>query len=163
MGRCFGLALNQRLQRLNREEIVIFDELVKRLAGVATAVEPSRSWPLNARMNTEMAKAFSRADERTQKVVAEVQEVVREVGRSPAQVSLAWLRQRSVPVIPIVGARNLDQFKDNLACLDLTLGESQVSRLDAASDVELGFPHDFYAKDMVKGLIYGGLRDKIDV
>ena len=28
-----GLVLTQRLQRLNREEIVIFDELVKRLAG----------------------------------------------------------------------------------------------------------------------------------
>jgi hypothetical protein len=35
--------------------------------------------------------------------------------------------------------------------------------LDAASHVELGFPHDLYARDMVKGLVYGGLRDKIDV
>ncbi len=96
-------------------------------------------------------------------VVAEVLAVAREVGRSPAQVSLAWLRQRPIPIIPIIGARRLEQFKDNLACLDLKLGEAQIARLDAASQVELGFPHDFYARDMVNALIHGGLRDKIDV
>jgi diketogulonate reductase-like aldo/keto reductase len=73
------------------------------------------------------------------------------------------LRQRPIPVIPIIGARRLEQFKDNLACLDLKLGEAQIARLDSASHVELGFPHDFYAREMVNGLVYGGLRDKIDV
>jgi aryl-alcohol dehydrogenase-like predicted oxidoreductase len=114
-------------------------------------------------MNNEMMKSFSRADERARAIVAEVQAVSKEVGRSPAQVALAWLRQRPVPVIPIVGARRLAQFKDNLACLDLTLSSEQVRRLDAVSHVELGFPHDFYDRDMVKGLVYGGLRDRIDV
>jgi hypothetical protein len=68
-----------------------------------------------------------------------------------------------VPVIPIVGARRLAQFRDNLACLDLKLDGSQVNRLDSASHVELGFPHDFYDRDMVKGLLYGGLKDKLYV
>ncbi|MHC5540228.1 aldo/keto reductase, partial [Singulisphaera rosea] len=86
-----------------------------------------------------------------------------EVDRSPAQVALAWLRQRPTPVIPIIGARRLDQFKDNLACLDLKLETSQVERLDSASRIELGFPHDFYAKEFPKAIIYGGLRDKLDV
>jgi hypothetical protein len=67
-----------------------------------------------------------------------------------------------VPVIPIVGARRLAQFRDNLACLDLKLDGAQLKRLDSASHVELGFPHDFYDRDMVKGLLYGGLRDKLD-
>ncbi len=109
-----------------------------------------------------MMKSFSRADDRTRAVVTEVQKVAREVGRSPAQVALAWLRHRPIPVIPIVGARRLEQFKDNLACLDLKLDASQLHRLDAVSQVELGFPHDFYARDLVKGLVYGGLRDQID-
>ncbi len=111
---------------------------------------------------TEMMKSFLPAAERTEATVREVLSVAEEVGRSPAQVSLAWLRQRPSPVIPIVGARRLEQFRDNLACLDLTLDGDQVRRLDAASHVELGFPHDFYARDMVKGLVYGGLWDKID-
>jgi aryl-alcohol dehydrogenase-like predicted oxidoreductase len=117
----------------------------------------------DARMNSEMMKGFNRADERASAVIAEVQAVAREVGRSPAQVALAWLRQRPIPVIPIVGARRMEQFRDNLACLELKLSEGQVARMDAASRVELGFPHDFYGRDMVKGLVYGGLRDRIDV
>ena len=117
----------------------------------------------DARMNNEMMKSYNRSDERARRVVSEVQAVARDVGRSPAQVALAWLRQRPVPIIPIVGARRLEQFRDNLACLDLQLNTSQVERLDTASQIELGFPHDFYGGDLVKGLVYGGLRDRIDV
>jgi aryl-alcohol dehydrogenase-like predicted oxidoreductase len=117
----------------------------------------------DARYKTEMMKQHMPAGDRTAPVVEAVQAVAREVGRSPAQVALAWLRHRPVPVIPIVGARRLEQFRDNLACLDLRLNEAQVGRLDAASRVELGFPHDFYTRDMVKGLVYGGTWDRIDV
>jgi aryl-alcohol dehydrogenase-like predicted oxidoreductase len=116
-----------------------------------------------ARYATEMMKPFLPAADRTGAVVEAVQSVARETGRSAAQVALAWLRQRPVPVIPIVGARRLEQFRDNLACLDLRLDDAQRARLDAVSRVELGFPHDFYDRDMVKGLIYGGTRDKLDV
>jgi aryl-alcohol dehydrogenase-like predicted oxidoreductase len=116
----------------------------------------------DARMNSEMMKAFSRDNERTRPVVALVKAVSREVGRSSAQVALAWLRQRPIPIIPIIGARRLEQFRDNLACLNLTLNEAQLGRLDAASRVELGFPHDLYALDRVKGMVYGGMRDRID-
>lgn len=130
--------------------------------GVLTAKYAEGKATADARMNSEMMKSFSQEGERTKAVVAEVLEVAREVGRSPAQVALAWLRQRPVPVIPIIGSRRLEQFRDNLACLDLKLDSVQVKRLDAASHVELGFPHDFYERDMVKGLVYGGMRDQID-
>ncbi len=131
--------------------------------GVLTGKYVAGKAAADARMNSEMMKSFNRADERTSGVVAEVQAVAREVARSPAQVALAWLRQRPIPVIPIVGARRMEQFRDNLACLELKLSEGQVARLDAASHVEPGFPHEFYGRDMVKGLVYGGMRDKIDV
>jgi aryl-alcohol dehydrogenase-like predicted oxidoreductase len=117
----------------------------------------------DARYGAEMMKQHMPAADRTAPVVEGVQAVAREVGRSPAQVALAWLRRRQVPVIPIVGARRLEQFRDNLACLDLRLDDAQIERLDAASRVELGFPLDLYARDMVKALVYGGLRDRIDV
>jgi aryl-alcohol dehydrogenase-like predicted oxidoreductase len=131
--------------------------------GVLTGKYVEGKAEADARMNSEMMKSFSRADERARAIVAEVQSVAKEVGRSPAQVALAWLRQRPVPIIPIVGARRLAQFKDNLACLDLTLNREQLSGLDSVSRVELGFPHDFYDRDMVKGLVYGGLAERIDV
>jgi aryl-alcohol dehydrogenase-like predicted oxidoreductase len=130
--------------------------------GVLTGKYAEGRAEADARMNNEMMKSFSRADERTRAIVAEVQSVAREVGRSPAQVALAWLRHRPVPVIPIVGARRLAQFKDNLACLDLKLDASQLERLDSVSRIELGFPHEFYERDMVRALIHGGLGDRID-
>ena len=130
--------------------------------GVLTGKYAEGQAAADARMNSEMMKAFSRDNDRIRAVVALVRAVSREVGRSSAQVALAWLRQRPIPIIPIIGARRLEQLRDNLACLNLTLDEAQLGRLDAASQVELGFPHDFYANDMVKGLIYGGMRDRID-
>jgi aryl-alcohol dehydrogenase-like predicted oxidoreductase len=117
----------------------------------------------DARYGSEMMKQHMPAADRTAPAVEAVQAVAREVGRSPAQVALAWLRQRPIPIIPIVGARRLEQFRDNLACVDLHLDEARVGRLDAASRVELGFPHDFYTRDMVKALVYGGFGDRIDV
>jgi aryl-alcohol dehydrogenase-like predicted oxidoreductase len=131
--------------------------------GVLTGKYAQGKAEADARMNSEMMKDFNPGGDRVRTVVAVVQEVARELGRSPAQVALAWLRHRPVPVIPIVGARRVEQLRDNLACLELKLDASQVERLDTVSHIELGFPHDFYARDMVKGLVYGGLRDKFDV
>ncbi len=85
-----------------------------------------------------------------------------ESGRSPAQVALAWLRQRPQPVIPIIGARKLAQVKDNLACTDVKLTPAQIDRLEAVSKIELGFPLDMFTKEMVRSLSSGGMRDKID-
>ncbi len=93
--------------------------------------------------------------------MAAVQKVSREVGRSSAQVALAWLRYRDVPVIPIVGARSLSQLQDNLASFELQLTPPQVSALNEASAIEMGFPHDFYENERVKTIAHGGFRDKI--
>jgi len=84
-----------------------------------------------------------------------------ETGRSMAQVALAWLRYCPVPVIPIIGARKLTQLLDNLASFELDLSPDLLKTLDEASRVELGFPHDFYSKEMVRAIMYGGMRDRI--
>jgi aryl-alcohol dehydrogenase-like predicted oxidoreductase len=113
------------------------------------------------RMSSDMLKGFMPEQQRADRVVAAVKTVSDETGRSMAQVALAWLRYRPVPVIPIIGARKLSQFQDNLASLDLTLSAGQLKTLDEASRIELGFPQDFYATEMVRTIAYGGLRDQI--
>jgi len=113
------------------------------------------------RMSADMMKPFLSEQQRADRIVAAVKTVSDELGRSMAQVALAWLRYRPVPVIPIIGARKLSQLQDNLASFDLALSADQVATLDEASRIELGFPHDFYAKKMVRSLVYGGLRDQI--
>jgi aryl-alcohol dehydrogenase-like predicted oxidoreductase len=113
------------------------------------------------RYSTDMAKSFMRTGERADQVAAALNKVSQQVGHSPAQVALAWLRYRDIPVIPIVGARSVKQLQDNLASLELKLTPEQVAVLDEASAIEMGFPHDFFEKEMVNTLRYGGLRDKI--
>lgn len=113
------------------------------------------------RMGLDTMKEFLPEQQRTDRIVAAVKAVSDETGRSMAQVALAWLRYRPVPVIPIIGARKLCQLQDNLASFDLTLSADQLKALDQASRIELGFPHDLYAKEMVRAFGYGGLRDRI--
>ncbi|HEX3877826.1 MAG TPA: aldo/keto reductase [Bryobacteraceae bacterium] len=114
-----------------------------------------------ARYSSEMMQGFLPERERQNRVVAALKKVAAEVGRSLAQVALAWLRYRDVPVVPIIGARKLSQFEDNLASLTVTLTADQVKALEEASRIELGFPHDFYKLDMVRNFVYGGLGDQI--
>jgi aryl-alcohol dehydrogenase-like predicted oxidoreductase len=101
-------------------------------------------------------------NERSKAIVAEVATVARETGCSSAQVALAWLRHRDVPVTPIIGARKIEQLKDNLSSLNLKLTAGQRERLDMVSRIQLGFPHDFLNKELVQAFSFGGLKNSID-
>ena len=46
-------------------------------------------------------------------------------------------------IVPLVGAKTLEQLEDNLGCLDFALEAEQKVRLDQVNQIELGFPHDF--------------------
>jgi len=116
-----------------------------------------------ARMHSPMMKGFGLVEASTDATVREIVAVGKELGVSAAQVALAWLRYRPVPVIPIIGARKLAQLEDNIRSLDVTFSPEQLQRLDKASAVSLGFPHDFMALEPVKAIVFGGLRDRIKV
>jgi aryl-alcohol dehydrogenase-like predicted oxidoreductase len=114
-----------------------------------------------SRMHSEMMKGFGTVEESTHATVREVVAVGKELGVSAAQVALAWLRTRPVPVIPIIGARKLDQIEDNLCSLEVKLSSEQLQRLDKISAVSMGFPHDFMELEPVKAIVFGGMRDRI--
>jgi aryl-alcohol dehydrogenase-like predicted oxidoreductase len=115
----------------------------------------------DARYSTDAMRSFLPEAGRQERIVAALRKVSQETGRSLPQVALAWLRYRDVPVFPIIGARKLSQLEDNLASVSLALTADQVKTLDEASQIDLGFPHDFYRRDMVRSLVYGGMRDRI--
>jgi aryl-alcohol dehydrogenase-like predicted oxidoreductase len=79
-------------------------------------------------------------------IAEEVVKLAEQIGRSPAQVALNWVRQGEGVIVPLVGAKTRDQLEDNLGCLEFTLTEEQKTRLDDASKIELGFPHDFLSQ-----------------
>src|SRR5216683_2763386 len=62
-------------------------------------------------------------------------------------------------LIPILGPRSLAQLEDNLAALRVTLSDAQLRRLDEASAVPLGFPHELLANERNRKRITGGKRD----
>ena len=70
--------------------------------------------------------------------------------------------QRPGNVIPIVGARRREQIEDSLGAAGRTLDPAHLARLDEASRIELGFPHDFLAGDTVRDLVFGGFQERID-
>lgn len=115
----------------------------------------------DGRMNSEMMKGFASINEASIGVIREVVAVAKELEVSPAQVALAWLRNRQVPVVPIIGARKLTQFEDNLRSIEVVLTPEQLARLDKVSAIPLGFPHDFFALDPVRSFVSGGLADRI--
>jgi aryl-alcohol dehydrogenase-like predicted oxidoreductase len=129
--------------------------------GMLTGKYHGHGSPEQGRMSSDTMKVFMPEQQRTDHVVSAVKAVSDQTGGSMAQVALAWLRYRSVPVIPIIGARKLSQLQDNLASFELVLSAEQVKALDEASQIDPGFPYSFYAKEHVRANAYGGIRDQI--
>ena len=87
-------------------------------------------------------------------------EVAREIGCSSSQLALKWLVDKNT--IPILGARKIEQFEENLKCLDVTIAPEQMAKLDEISAIELGFPHDFITGDFVRPRILSGHTELLD-
>lgn len=80
-------------------------------------------------------------DEYLYTVVDALDVVAKETGRSVPQVALNWLLQRPTVSSVVIGARNAEQLKQNLAAADFTLTPAQVATLDKASDRPLAYPY----------------------
>ena len=113
----------------------------------------------DSRLTTQWQHLLSK---RNLEIASIVVDVARETKRSASQVALAWIRAQGPDMIPIIGSRRLEQIKDNLACIDLTLTPAQLKRLDEASTVDLGFPHDFLSSDRIRDMLSAGSFDQID-
>src|ERR1700676_2162522 len=114
-----------------------------------------------ARMTNQGTKDFLPDEKRAAPIIAALKAVSQQTGRSMPQVALAWLRYRTVPVIPIIGARKVSQLQDNLASLDLQLSAEQLKSLDGASRIEPGFPQSIYDRETVRAMRYGGVWDRL--
>lgn len=69
-----------------------------------------------------------------------LEEVARERGVSMACVALAWLRHQPGVTSVIIGARNLEQLRDNLESADLDLTPDEVQKLSAATQPPKLYP-----------------------
>jgi aryl-alcohol dehydrogenase-like predicted oxidoreductase len=102
-----------------------------------------------------------RLTERNLAIARVVADIATEIGASSPQVALAWLRHHRPGVIPILGARTVVQLTDNLGCLSVELTSDHMSRLDGASAITLGFPHDFLKGENIRNLMFSYAADSI--
>jgi len=129
--------------------------------GVLTGKYHGEGKAEGARMTNEGMKDFFPEEQRAAPIISAVKSVSEQTGRGMAQVALAWLRHRTVPVTPIIGARKVSQLQDNLASLNLELSAEQLKSLDGASQIEPGFPQSIYEKEMARATRYGGMWDRL--
>jgi aryl-alcohol dehydrogenase-like predicted oxidoreductase len=81
------------------------------------------------------------AEEYLYNVVDAIDQVAKETGKTVPQISLNWLLQRPTVSSLIIGARNEEQLRQNLAAADWKLTPEQVARLDAASAQTPAYPY----------------------
>ena len=75
------------------------------------------------------------------KVVDAIDEIARETGKTVPQIALNWLLQRPTVAGIIMGARNEEQLRQNLASEGWNLTPEQVAKLDTASAVPPIYPY----------------------
>jgi aryl-alcohol dehydrogenase-like predicted oxidoreductase len=103
----------------------------------------------------EEPRRYEGVSDRVQSIAGEILAVARDLGLSPSQVALAWVRHQPWSIVPIVGARTLAQLDDALGCLDVELPLEQMDRLASVAGIDLGFPRSFLESQDVRDLIFG--------
>jgi len=81
------------------------------------------------------------ASEKMSTILDKLHSVAKETGRSPAQVALRWLLQKPGVTAPIIGARKIEQLRDNMAASTFQLTPEQMKKLDEASSEDPPYPY----------------------
>jgi len=84
-----------------------------------------------------------RESELTWRVIDNLIEIGKDRGKTPAQIALNWILQQPGITAPIMGARTLEQLKENLGCTGWQLSEEEMNKLKKASDIPLPYPYRF--------------------
>ncbi len=60
---------------------------------------------------------------------------------SVSQCALNWLVSKAWVSSVIIGARTMEQLKDNLKTINWALNEDELAKLDEVSSFDLGYPY----------------------
>jgi len=81
------------------------------------------------------------SDDHLYKVIDALDEVAKQTGKTVPQIALNWLLQRPTVSSIIMGARNEEQLRHNLAAEGWNLTAEQVKQLDEASAAPRAYPY----------------------
>ncbi|MDG4897805.1 aldo/keto reductase [Mesorhizobium sp. WSM4976] len=91
---------------------------------------------------------FQKFSDRNWAIVAELEKVAAELGRSMAQVALNWVATQPGIASVILGATKLNQLEDNLGALDFSIPAELRARLEKVSATPAPFPHSYFGSEI---------------
>ncbi|RTL97221.1 MAG: aldo/keto reductase [Hyphomicrobiales bacterium] len=91
---------------------------------------------------------FRKFSDRNWAIVAELEKVAGELGRSMAQVALNWAATQPGIASVILGATKLAQLEDNLGALDFSIPAALRARLEKVSATPAPFPHSYFGSEI---------------
>jgi aryl-alcohol dehydrogenase-like predicted oxidoreductase len=97
--------------------------------------------PATSRLHKTSENGPPVPDEYLYKVVDALDQVAKETEKSIPQVALNWLLQRPTVSTVIIGARNEEQLRQNLAAAGWQLSPAQIAALDRASERKPIYPY----------------------
>ena len=74
-------------------------------------------------------------------VVAALEDIAADTGRTVSQVALNWVLSRPTVASVVIGARNEEQLQQNLAAVGSSLDEAHVAKLDEVSERRPIYPY----------------------
>jgi aryl-alcohol dehydrogenase-like predicted oxidoreductase len=112
------------------------------LAGGALAGKVRRGEPLTSGSRVSQLGLDRAGDlETLYNVVAALEEIASDVGRTVPQVALNWVLSRPTVASVVIGARNEAQLRQNLAGVGWSLDDAHVAKLDAVSERRPIYPY----------------------
>jgi aryl-alcohol dehydrogenase-like predicted oxidoreductase len=92
-------------------------------------------------------------------VAAAVARHAASLGCSPAALALAWILQRGV--LPIIGARTVQQLEDNLRSIDVVVPPAMVAELNGLMPPAMGYPETLLAGEFFQDMMLGKVRRQV--
>ncbi|MDC7225915.1 MAG: aldo/keto reductase [Spirochaetales bacterium] len=84
-----------------------------------------------------------RGGEFTYGIIDRLIELSEKYDRPASQISLAWLLKKTPCIFPLIGARKMDQLKDNLKAVELSLSDEDEAVLNKVSSTGTPYPYSF--------------------
>lgn len=108
------------------------------------------------RLTSEAGSRLQLFTDRNWRIIATVESVAKELGRSMAQVALNWVATQPAIGAAIVGATKVEQLEDNLSALAFEIPAVLRSRLDEASAPPIPYPYGMFTDGYQAAYLHTG-------
>jgi len=153
------------LERTAERELL---PMARELDLAVTAWSPLASGVLSGKYGGAKAASGRRSaqplNEREIATAALVGGIAREIDAPASAVAIAALHHLwpGRLLIPVLGARTVEQLRENMACLEVTMSAQHLASIDQATAVARGSPHEMLDSEFMRRILTGDCDDRLD-